>query len=118
MLMIEGHGSRRAGAAKARVALSRIWPAEYDIISSANKEPPMQLTVDEKAAVRAGKPVRVREDDLDCVLIRADVFDRFEASVVGGEEFDVAAAYPLVNAAMADDDAQDPFLDSYEIYRR
>lgn len=78
----------------------------------------MQLTVDEKAAVRAGKPVRVREDDLDCVLVRADVFDRFEASVVSDNGFDVTATYPLVNAAMADDDVQDPLLDSYETYRR
>ena len=78
----------------------------------------MQLTIDEKAAVRAGRPVRIREDDLDCVLVRADVFERFEERLVSGAEFDVRTMYPLANAATADDDAQDPLLDSYEIYRK
>lgn len=77
----------------------------------------MQLTIDQKADVRNGKPVRVREDDLECVVLLADVFERFQGSLVSDGDLDVTAAYPLVNEVLADDDARDPLLDSYQKYR-
>lgn len=74
----------------------------------------MQLTSEQKAAVRDGKPVHLCEDDLECVIVRADVFERFQASLV--PDLDVTAAYPLVNEVLADDDAHDPLLESYQTY--
>ena len=36
----------------------------------------MNLTEQQKVAVRSGEAVRVRDDDLECVVVRADVYDR------------------------------------------
>lgn len=72
----------------------------------------MQLTTEQKAAVRDGKPVHLREDDLECVIVRADVFERFQASLV--PDLDVTAGYPLVNEVLSEDDALDPLLESYQ----
>ncbi|REJ74586.1 MAG: hypothetical protein DWQ34_01865 [Planctomycetota bacterium] len=78
----------------------------------------MGLSTDQLAAVRDGKPVRIREDDVECVVVRADLFDRVRASLDVDAEERVADAYPLVNDALVEDDAQDPLLESYQAYRR
>jgi len=36
----------------------------------------MNLTEQQKVAVRSGEAVRVRDDDVECVVVRADVYDR------------------------------------------
>lgn len=36
----------------------------------------MNLTEQQKMAVRSGEAVRARDDDLECVVVRADVYDR------------------------------------------
>ena len=36
----------------------------------------MNLTEQQKVAVRSGEAVRVRDDNLECVVVRADVYDR------------------------------------------
>jgi hypothetical protein len=36
----------------------------------------MNLTEQQKEAVRNGEAVRVRDDGLECVVVRADVYDR------------------------------------------
>lgn len=36
----------------------------------------MNLTKQQKVAVRSGEAVRVQDDDLECVVVRADVYDR------------------------------------------
>lgn len=36
----------------------------------------MNLTKQQRVAVRSGEAVRVQDDDLECVVVRADVYDR------------------------------------------
>ena len=41
----------------------------------------MNLTEQQKMAVRSGEAVRVQADDLECVVVRADVYDRVRKSL-------------------------------------
>ena len=36
----------------------------------------MNLTEQQKVAIRSGEAVRVRDDDMECVVVRSDVYDR------------------------------------------
>jgi hypothetical protein len=38
----------------------------------------MNLTAGQKSAVRSGEAVRIRDEELDCVVLRADVYDRLK----------------------------------------
>jgi hypothetical protein len=49
------------------------------------------------------------------ILVRKEVYDRFKAQL-GGDDYNPDESMALVNEAMADDDAHDPLLDSYQKY--
>ncbi len=75
----------------------------------------MKLTEVEKQAVRNGEPVLCREDDVECVVLRADVFRRFRGLL--DEGLPPEAVTLLVDESMAEYDADDPLLDSYQQYK-
>jgi hypothetical protein len=68
----------------------------------------------------AGQPVRLTNPNTNTeyVLIRAEVFDRVKELFYDDSEFDPREAYPLVDRVMAEDDANDPTLESYQQYKR
>ena len=76
----------------------------------------MKLTEHEKATVRSGEPLQFREDDVECVVVRADVFQRLRG--VLDESLPSEVVGKLVDQAMSEYDAEDPLLESYQGYRR
>ncbi len=75
----------------------------------------MDLTNDQKEAVVRGEPVPVLVESTDCIVIRADVFQRFKAALDDG--LDPEQVGRLIEENMRDEDLGDPLLDSYQQYR-
>lgn len=75
----------------------------------------MDLTDDQKEAVVRGEPVPVLVESTDCIVIRADVFQRFKAAIDDGLEPEQVGR--LIEDNMREDDLDDPLLDSYQQYR-
>ena len=67
-----------------------------------------------KQAATVGTPVEVVDPSTQEVyyLISAEQFQRIAATL--SVDFDPREAYPLVDQIMAEDDAADPLLDSYQ----
>jgi len=78
----------------------------------------MILSADQLKALDQGQAVRVNIDERECVVVRRDVFDRAKDSSYDDTEMDPSEAYPLVDEVMAQDDADDPTLESYPGLRR
>lgn len=78
----------------------------------------MELTVDQRRAVESGEAVPLKLDAIECVVLRKDIYDRLKGLIYEDSEFDPTEAYPLVNDAMREDDAHDPWLESYQEYGR
>jgi hypothetical protein len=76
----------------------------------------MKLTETEKQAVRQGEPVEFQEDDVNCVVLRADLFEKFRGLLSTTLAPEVVTA--LVDETMAEFDAADPLLDTYQQYKR
>jgi len=68
----------------------------------------------------AGQPVRLTnpKTNAEYVLIQAEVFEKLTTLQYDDSEFDPREAYPFVDRVMADDDANDPTLESYQHYKR
>jgi hypothetical protein len=67
-----------------------------------------------KQAVSIGTPVEVVDPTTNELyyLVSAEQFRAIAGSTLG--EFDPRTVYPIVDLAMAEDDANDPLLDSYQ----
>ncbi len=67
-----------------------------------------------REAAEAGTPVEVVDPATDRVyyLISAEQFRRM--SVTLSDDFDPRELYPMIDRAMAADDAKDPLLESYQ----
>jgi len=67
-----------------------------------------------KQAIAVGTPVEVFDSTTNEVyyLLSAEQFQKLSSKQFG--DFDPRNAYPMIEAAMAEDDAHDPFLDSYQ----
>ncbi len=76
------------------------------------------LTQEQHEALKQNgtEPARVidRSTNIEYVLVRAEVYDRLKA-LLDDEMPDSAS---LVNEVMAEDDAKDPYLESYQHYAR
>ncbi len=72
----------------------------------------VQLTAPQKEAVFRGEAVPVVIESTECVVVRADVFQRVKAVLDDG--LDAEQIGRLVDANMRDDDLADPLLDSYQ----
>jgi hypothetical protein len=79
----------------------------------------MNLTNEQIQAVRGGEPVAVIPPEVgeECVMLRRDVYEQLKEAKSAGE-FDPARLYPLVGQLMAEDDANDPALETYQTYKR
>ena len=73
-----------------------------------------QLVEELQQAVGGGTPVEVVDPVTQQVyyLISADQFQKMRAAI--SSDFDPRDAYPLIEQVMADDDANDPWLASYQ----
>ena len=76
----------------------------------------MILTTAQIEAIKHGQPVTVEATEIGtaCVVLRADVYARVKRLIYDDSDSDPAEAYPLVNDVMRDDDAHDPWLESYQ----
>ena len=64
----------------------------------------MKLSETEKQAIKNGKSVRFQDDDIDCVVLRADMYEKWKAALE--EEHDPEAMYPLL-AELSPEDWED-----------
>jgi hypothetical protein len=64
-------------------------------------------------------PPRVRDPEtkITYVLLREELYERMR-SLLPTEDFDPDENLSLMNEVMADDDADDPLLESYQKYRK
>lgn len=76
----------------------------------------MTLTATEVAAVKHGEPVTISPPEVgtECVLLRKDVFERVRKLIYDDSEYEPREGMALINDVMAEDDANDPWLDSYQ----
>jgi hypothetical protein len=76
----------------------------------------MNLTIEQLSAVRSGAPVAIDDPEIgtECVLLRADVFQRIESLLSCDSEFLLREAHPMINEIMREDDENDPWLESYQ----
>lgn len=72
----------------------------------------MKLSDEEKQALEQGKPVEFADGALHCVVVRADLFHRFSRLL--DSELPAMVVSELVDGTMADFDADDPLLTSYQ----
>ncbi len=80
----------------------------------------MTLTGEQAQAIKDGEAVTVTPPEVGtaCVLLRADMYERVRCLLDDSAEFRPRDAYPLIDAVMADDDADDPTLADYQQIRR
>lgn len=73
-----------------------------------------ELSSSLKQAVSLGTPVEVVDPATNEIyyLVSADQFQRIHSLLAG--DSDPRKAYPFVDTVMADDNANDPWLDSYQ----
>jgi hypothetical protein len=76
----------------------------------------IKLTEEQRQHVLQGDPVRVAAPELgtDCVVLRADVFERLRAVLVADNGPDMRSVAQLIEHNMHEDDAMDPLLESYQ----
>jgi hypothetical protein len=75
----------------------------------------IKLTEQQWRVVQGGKPVRVSaaEAGTDCVVLRADVYDRLQ-TLLHDEGPDERTIARLIEHNMQENDANDPLLESYQ----
>jgi len=80
----------------------------------------MNLNDQQVQAIREGEPVRIVPPEVgeECIVIRRDAYEKIKHLLYDDSEPDPAQFYPLVSAIMAEDDADDPALESYQKYKR
>ncbi len=76
----------------------------------------MTLSREQLQAVQDGNPVQIVLDRTECVVLRKDVFDHVQ--ILLGDTLDADAVYSHMEEVMAEDDANDPLLESYQSYKR
>jgi hypothetical protein len=75
------------------------------------------LTEEQRRELDLGEPVQVLDPQTQqtYVLVRADDYERLRSLLAADDMPDVGA---LINEEMAEDDANDPGLESYQQYRK
>lgn len=76
----------------------------------------MILNQEELQAVQEGRHVPIVLGSTECVVIRKDIFERLQSLL--GDDLDADAVCSHMEQVMAEDDANDPLLESYQIYKR
>ncbi len=80
----------------------------------------MNFTSEQVQAIRDGSPVPIIPPEVgeECVVLRKDAFEKIKHLFYEDSEADSTQFYPLVSVIMAEDDANDPVLDSYQKYKQ
>jgi hypothetical protein len=80
----------------------------------------MNLTSEQIQAIRDGAHVAIVPPEVgeECIVLRRDAYEKMKHLLYDDSETDPAEFYPLVSAIMAEDDAGDPALESYQKYKR
>jgi len=78
----------------------------------------MNLSSEQIQAIKEGEAVPVLSPEIgqECVVVRRDVYQRL-AHLFDDSEIDPARLYPMVGRIMAEDDADDPSLETYQQYK-
>ena len=63
-------------------------------------------------------PIFPPEVGEDRIVLRRDIYEKIKYLLYNDGEFEPARLYPLVSAIMAEDDADDPALESYQKWKR
>jgi hypothetical protein len=76
----------------------------------------IELTEEQRQNVLQGNPVRVTAPELgtDCVVLRADVYERLRSVLGDDNGLDMRTVARLIEQNMREDDENDPLLDSYQ----
>ncbi len=76
----------------------------------------IQLSEEQQQSLLQGKPVRVAIPELgtDCVVLRADAYERLRSVLEQDDEPDMRTVALLIEHNMREDDANDPLLGSYQ----
>ncbi len=79
----------------------------------------MNFTSEQVQAIRDGSPVPVVLPEVgeECIVLRKDAYEKIKHLLCDDNEIDPTRLYPLVSAMMAEDDANDPALESYQKYK-
>lgn len=73
----------------------------------------IELTEQQSQELNSAEPIAIDPRTLETyVLIRRDVYERLKAAA--DDDYDPREGYPLVDQIMAEDDAHDPTLASYQ----
>lgn len=76
----------------------------------------MNLTEQQRVAVRNGEAVRVQEEDLECVVVRADVYERVKQLLFDDSDWsDDELRRTLAKSAHANG-WNEPEMDAYDDY--
>jgi len=76
----------------------------------------MTLTETEKQALRSGEAVRLRDNDVEYVLIRADVFDRVQNLLFDDRDWSQADLRQLLAKSAEANGWNEPGMDAYDRY--
>jgi hypothetical protein len=76
----------------------------------------MNLTSEQVQAIREGEAVPVVPPEVgeECVVLRRNAYEKIKHLLDDESEPDPTGFYPIVGATMAEDDADDPALESYQ----
>lgn len=80
----------------------------------------MNLTEEQTRALKEGRPIRLidSETGLECVVLRADIYDRFETALIDDSPLTEEEKLWAIREAGKRAGWDDPELDVYEEYRQ
>jgi hypothetical protein len=78
----------------------------------------MNVTAEEMQAAKRGEAVRLTADDIEVVLIRADLYDRIKGAIYDDSPLTQEERLALIQQAGQRAGWDDPELDVYEQYRQ
>jgi hypothetical protein len=76
----------------------------------------MNLTARQISAVQNGEAVRVREEDLECVVLRADVYDRLKHLLYDDGDWSDDQLRRMLAASAEANGWNEPDMDAYDHY--
>lgn len=76
----------------------------------------IELTEEQRQHLQQGKSVRVPVPEIgaDCVVLRADMYERLQSVLEDDAGLDMRTVALLIERNMREDDENDPLLESYQ----
>ena len=76
----------------------------------------MNLTEKQKLAVQNGEAVRIRDDELDCIVLRADVYDRVKQLLYDDTDWTDEELRKMLARSADENGWNEPEMDAYDNY--